>query len=386
MIKSVLILVLFLLTTSVSVAQERKQVLTIVDKRFEQPLEFNVVLPKSYFAKPDKRYVLLFDFHPYSHTYLSGLHDWMSHNGEWPWLETIIVTPVYGNAVGKIFDPSGNSTPLVDFFGEQLIPEIDKNYRTNGFRIISGFRTNGTIVLSTLLNKPELFSAYIAVSPELNNDYAQILSKAAANKKIPEASYKSLLFAHASTIKEDHQMASYQILNQSLSALMSDNQYTYQNFGEHYFMSLPALSVISGIEVLFSDIHRGLAADSVISQQGVQAIVAHYQTLSEKKYGFEVSPKRSIETLGFSLLEHNPKKGLKVLKENISLFPEDAYTHHALARAYDQLGNIDKAIEHQKQANELAKSMLTWHSKRQQRYLDEYTAKRKSLNLDKTTN
>lgn len=372
--------------TDLVVANERKQVMTIVDKRFEHPLEFNIILPKSYFSKPDKRYVMLFDFHPYAHTYLSGLHDWMSHNGEWPWLETIIVTPAYGNSVGKLFDSSGESTPLIDFFGDELIPEIDRNYRTNGFRIISGFRTNGTIVLSTLLNKPELFSAYIAVSPELNENYAQILSKSAATKTIQESQYKSLLFSHASTIKEDHQMASYHILNQSLTTLMSKNQYIYQDFGEHYFMSLPALSMISGIETLFTDIHRGLAADDEISQQGVQAIISHYKELSAKKYGFEVSPKRSIETLGFALLDSHPKEGLAALKENIRLFPKDAYTHHALARAYDQLGNLDKAIQHQYKANELAKSMLTWHAKRQKRILEEYTAKKQKLLINTATN
>ena len=368
-----------LVFSMVTNAQSIKQTLTIEDKRFEQPLEFNVHLPKSYQTKSDKQYVVLFDFHPYSHTYLTGLHDWMSHNGEWPWLETIVVNPAYGNPVGQLFDATGNSTPLVNFIADQLLTEIDSQYRTNGYRIFSGFRVNGSIVLSTLLNRPDVFDAYIAISPELKNDYVQILSKSKTAKSLAGKQHKFVLFSHGATIKEDHQMANYQLLNDQLTPYLASHEYHYQDFGQHYFMSLPALSVISAIEAMFSDIHRGLAADSLISQQGVSAIIAHYKDLSANKYGFEVSPKRSIESLGFALLATQPTQGIAVLKENIALYPSDAYTHHALAKAYDQLGDIGNAIKYQTKAAKLAENMLTWHQKRQQRYLQQYQAKQVNL-------
>jgi putative esterase len=387
MMKYIWILLVLLITFCTSTfASDREETLLITDKRFDLPLSFNVALPKSYSAKQDKRYVLLFDFHPYAKTYLMGLHDWMSHNGEWPWLETIVVTPNYGNPVGQLFDGSGETTPLVEFITKQLLPTIDNKYRTNGFRIMSGFRFNGTIALSTLVTHPEAFNAYIVISPELKKFDANVFSKLDTLASLPRNAHKFVLFSHASTIKEDHQMAQYQTLNTKLSKFMAHNQYEYQDFGQHYFMSLPALSTIGGIEKLFGDIHRGLAADSEISQQGVNAIIAHYKALSEHKYGFEVSPKRSIETLGFSLLPTLPEQGIAVLKENIRLFPKDAYTHHALARAYDQLGNLDKAIEHQYKANELAQSMLTWHAKRQKRTLEEYIAKKQALPINIATN
>lgn len=67
----------------------------------------------------------MFDLHSYSDTYLSGMHDWMSHNGEWPWLQTIIVTPASGNRAAMLSDITGKTTPLLDFFDKQLIPTID---------------------------------------------------------------------------------------------------------------------------------------------------------------------------------------------------------------------------------------------------------------------
>ncbi len=65
---------------------------TVSSEHFDKPMTFNVTLPASYGSEPDKRYFVMFDLHPRSQPYLSGMQDWLSHNGDWPWLETIIIT------------------------------------------------------------------------------------------------------------------------------------------------------------------------------------------------------------------------------------------------------------------------------------------------------
>lgn len=74
------------------------QVLKVSSSLLTEPADFKVTLPASYQSKADKRYVVLVDLHPRSHGYLAGMEDWMSHNGGWPWLETIIVTAPDGHA------------------------------------------------------------------------------------------------------------------------------------------------------------------------------------------------------------------------------------------------------------------------------------------------
>jgi tetratricopeptide (TPR) repeat protein len=355
-------------------------VLTIADQRFEQPLEFNVQLPKSYSQKQNKRYVLMFDFHPNAKSYLTGMHDWMSLNGEWPWLETIIVTPAYGNPVARLFDATGKTTPLLDFFETQLVPEIDKQYRTNGFRIFSGFRVNGSVVLSSLVNKPNLFNAHIVISPELTPERVNILK--GYGKKLAKLNDKPryLLFTHGETIKEDHQQQRYSQLKEEISAnAPASLQWQYQNYKAHYFMSLPVLSTAYGIEQIFDEIHNGLAPESKIARQGVDAIVAHYKRLSTEKFGFEVSPKSSINALGFHLLETSPEQAIKVFNQALALYPQDAYAYHHLAKAYAQSNKLAKAIELQEKAVSLAANMLTWHKKRQASYLAELRALAQAL-------
>jgi uncharacterized protein len=51
------------------------------------------------------------------------------------------------------------------FLKEELIPEINKNYRTNGYRILAGQSNTGLFVMYNFLSYPELFNAYIVASP-----------------------------------------------------------------------------------------------------------------------------------------------------------------------------------------------------------------------------
>lgn len=288
--KLIWILVAFLLSSS-AIAQGIQEQLSLNHPKFEEPLSFDINLPAGYHSETDKSYIVLFDFHHYAHTYLSGMHDWMSHNGEWPWLKTIIVTPSGGNPVGKLFDVTGKSTPMLDYFESSLFPAIDAKYRTKSFRIISGFRRNGSIALSSLLNKPNLFNAYFVISPELKNDYAGIMSN--AKKKLANLDKKPrfLLITTGESVKEDHQLDSYTKLLELIKEHAPDSlDFNERKLDQHYHMSMPPIATAMGIELLFDDIHNGLAPASDIAKSGFDAIVNHYEWLSKEKYGFEVSP------------------------------------------------------------------------------------------------
>lgn len=125
-------------------------------KHFEKPIEYHVTLPEGYYKEKDKSYFILFDLHPRSHHFLSGIHDWLSHNGEWPWLKTIIITPAkYNPEFAKKFEDlvaNPKDETILDFFELDLFNTIDKKYRTNGFRIYSGFMSNGALGLYSLIN------------------------------------------------------------------------------------------------------------------------------------------------------------------------------------------------------------------------------------------
>lgn len=350
---------------------------------FSTPLKFTVSLPEGY-EKSGKHYPVLFDFHPRAHAYLSGIHDWLSHNGQWPWLETIIVTPDYHNPVGRLFDASGKTTPLLDFFSQQLFAELDKQYRTHPFRIISGFRKNGSVALAAMLRKPDLFNAYIVTSPELADNFAGL--QTALPDALSELSSRpqSLFLAFSDSVKEQHQQGDYQQLVATLKQHRPEQlELTVYDFRhKHTFMALPLITLVNSIEALFSDIYQGLPADSSISRQGAPAIISHYQFLSEQKYGFTVSPKKSIQNLANAYRQHTPEKSIRLYKVLQQMYPDDAYSYHNLAAVYAATGDVKQAITYQQRAVEKGKTQLDWHQKQFKQALVTYLQQQEQAKMN----
>lgn len=355
------------------------QSLKVTSKFFKNPIEYNVTLPKSYNEPKtkDKKYFVIFDLHPRSQPYLSGLHDWLSHNGDWPWLESIVVTPASYNAeFAKLFEQIAadpNNHTMLDYFENDLLQAIDTTYRTNGFKIYSGFMGNGALGLFALLNRPTLFNAYIISSPSLANDFGLITSQ--AKQKLTKKD-DNMRFLYLSTGEHQYEQANlpaFSLFEQALntSAPSTLDWQVHRNNNNHY-MSQPIISMINGIEALFSDIHNDLKADSEISKKGVQAIIEYYERISEKKYGFKVSAEGSLKALAKSVTEKDSQKGLNIYQKIAELYPESAYALSALAKAYADINDIDQAIKYQTLAVDKSKSMIIWHQKKHQKYLEQY--------------
>ena len=66
-------------------------------------------------------------------------------------------TPTY-----EVANPGAEN--FLSFIGNELIPHIEKNYRSNGKRTISGTSLSGLFVMYAFLEKPELFDNYIGNS------------------------------------------------------------------------------------------------------------------------------------------------------------------------------------------------------------------------------
>lgn len=352
--------------------------LTISSERFPEGISLNITLPQGYQDSTDKKYVVLFDLHPRSQPFLSGMQDWMSHNGEWPWLNTIIVTNsgTYNTTLAKHHEAAiaAENELLLDFFEHDLIPSIDTKYRTNGFRIFSGFTSNASLGIYTLLNRPHLFNAYISASPILANDHLRILSQ--AKTKLEELKLPRYLFlSSGNTGYEKAHQAGFKKLTTIVNATENKQLVTnIKRFDDAYYMTQPVLATAHAIEDIFRDINEDLPADSEISKQGAQAVINHYDYLSTEKFGFKVSAQSSLQALGNSLLDSNPKKAIEVLTTATKEYPNSTFAFSALASAHFKLNKIDEAVKVQRIAVEKSKALITWHQRKQQEYLDKYLA------------
>lgn len=92
----------------------------------------------------------------------------------------------------------GGSTNFRNFIKDELIPEINKKYRTTKEKGIIGESLSGLFVIETLMQTPEVFDFYIAFDPSLwwNNHYLVKTAKESL-AKLPSEN-KRLWFAGSS--------------------------------------------------------------------------------------------------------------------------------------------------------------------------------------------
>ena len=98
---------------------------------------------------------------------------------------------------------SGGGQAFIRFIEKELVPFIDSQYPTSSHRILVGHSFGGLTVVNTLINKPDLFTSYIAIDPSMWWDDQKFLKNtevALNNKKLIN---KSLFLAVANTVTPD---------------------------------------------------------------------------------------------------------------------------------------------------------------------------------------
>ncbi|HEX8380509.1 MAG TPA: alpha/beta hydrolase-fold protein [Allosphingosinicella sp.] len=155
-----------------------------------EPREINVRLPASYAdAKANRSYPVLFvldggadqDF-PHiaglaQHGEISGTFGEFitvgiaTKNRIWeltfPTKDERYTTYYRANGQPVEFASGGGSEKFRRFIAEEVIPFVEKKYRTGGRRVLMGESLAAFFVVDTLLRKPALFHDYVAISPSL---------------------------------------------------------------------------------------------------------------------------------------------------------------------------------------------------------------------------
>ncbi|MCJ7447204.1 MAG: alpha/beta hydrolase-fold protein [Bacteroidales bacterium] len=62
---------------------------------------------------------------------------------------------------------SGRAELFIDFLEKELFQYVERNYRTQSFRIIQGHSFLGMFACHVFLTRPELFNCYVISSPDL---------------------------------------------------------------------------------------------------------------------------------------------------------------------------------------------------------------------------
>jgi len=84
---------------------------------------------------------------------------------------------------------SGGNKQFLKFIQQELMPYMEANYKTSPFKIFAGHSLGGLTAINCMLTHPDMFDAYIAISPSLwfGNKYVLRL----AEQKLPNLSMRN---------------------------------------------------------------------------------------------------------------------------------------------------------------------------------------------------
>jgi len=327
----------------------------LFSKVLNEERTLNVYLPQSYEAS-DQKYPVLFVLdadNMLSFARIVGTTGEQSEFGNIP--EMIIIGIQNVDRERDMFPVkvdywpnSGGADKFLRFLSEELIPYVNRQYRTENFCLLYGASNAGLFVVHTLLNQPDLFDAYIAASPTVGWCYQYIYEEARTHLD-PDKSLN--VFLYMIWGKDDMEAVTRavpyleNIIKEEAPKDLKWASRVVEDEGH-----VPYASLFDGLRFVFNGWNfppeRYETAD-------LETIQTYYRVLS-LRYGFEVSiPMVVYLETGNNLRQRGKaEEAIEVFKVNLKHYPADPNALFYLGEGYWDNGQKDLAVRYYRKALE----------------------------------
>lgn len=240
------------------------------------------------------------------------------------------------------FPTSGGGDKFLKFIETELMPHIEKNYRVHPYRILAGHSLGGLFVVHAMISRPEVFNAYIAVSPALGWDNQVVVKRAEDFFKTRKEGARTLYFSLG---REPGLEDAYHQFKQVLTRQQSKGlDWEAQEFNDEDHGSVVLRSHYAALRKIYSDWRIPQDPDTGQVAVDLKGADEHYKKLSEK-FGFTLQvPELLINQIGYQLLfADRADDAIATFKANVERYPESANVYDSLAEAYERGGRADLA-------------------------------------------
>ncbi len=341
---------LLLITIHFTEAQVKYE--TIESTKIGEERQLKIQLPRGYNSNEDKSYPLFIVLDgDYMFEAVAGNVDYYSY---WEDMPEAIVVGI--NQIDKRFDDcmysEQNSLPIetgaafFEFIGMELIPYIEKTYRTGNFKVAVGHGETANFINYYLLKPKPLFQGYISVSPELAPDMIDYLPEALSNIESKIFYYLANTTNDGASVKK---MTS--VLNTDISALENENLvFDFDSFDGPSHYSVPTHAIPNAIESIFQvfqPISKKEYKETILELEmsPVLYLQEKYQAISNL-FGIEkkvlINDFKAISTAieKNELYEYYEELGKMARKA----YPETMLGTYYIARFYEETGDPKKAM------------------------------------------
>jgi predicted alpha/beta superfamily hydrolase len=89
----------------------------------------------------------------------------------------------FDRKIDSSYKTTGGNEQFLQFIRHELMPYVEANYKASSFKILAGHSFGGISTINCMFNHPDMFDAYIAVSPSLWWDSKYVLKLSAQKLK-----------------------------------------------------------------------------------------------------------------------------------------------------------------------------------------------------------
>lgn len=293
---------------------------------------------------------------------------------------------LYDNVRKRRYRYGNHQEELVSFFKEELLPALDKKYRTVKFRTLVGFSPSAIFTLHTLCKTQKLFQAYVALAAgniigdgyEEGERFTDVIAKAFIENK--SSSYLYVVSGSRDLKSQPHIETNVAYFNEKLTNRVKGLKAKAEIIpGEgHTDVLLPG--IIAAMDFIFPkeewivDYRDFLAK----KENTLNSVLQFYGGLSQK-YGFTIYPKMDrlysmscFKNIGRALLRQKRNdEAIELFKYWQKLYPKLAIPQVYLGHAFKYAKKFESAAQSYEQAIKIAKQNGSSELNKYENYLKE---------------
>jgi predicted alpha/beta superfamily hydrolase len=243
--------------------------------------------PFKYKSGKDAYPVLILQDPESEFTLAAAAVDMLSENGRIP---PMIVVGIKNTNRTRDMTPSrpakafggsaGGADKFLDFIADELLPTIDRTYRTRPYRVLVGHSLGGLFAVYALMNRPDVFQGYIAISPSLWWD-DQALVKASPPFFAAHKDLRADLYLSMGSEGQEMLGGAWKLSAVLEESKIPDLRWQFKRSPDEDHGTIPYLSIYDGLQAIFKG-YRIADPIELFDQAGLSGLERHYVEVSQR--------------------------------------------------------------------------------------------------------
>ncbi len=244
---------------------------------------------------------------------------------------------------------SGGADHFLMFVQKELIPYVDKNYRTNSYRTFVGYSFTGLTVVHALFSMPETFNSFLVIDFSAWWDDEIMLKRLKDFSRGYNGPERDIFFTTvdrvSNSVYPEKYNAGWDFIREFEQNPPRDIRFGYKKYGykEENHHTMPLISFIDGVKYIF----RGHMVNYDEMYTHPQLLKARFARLSAR-LGYEARlPEGLLHYFGYLFLNTRPdmEKAIFYFRYNAESYPLSAHAWSSLAEAHRVKGDKKHAQE-----------------------------------------